>query len=211
MRDLTLDEILLAKTSFEWHANEGGVNIDSYRADSGRFADSRFQQAVKDCNQKITYCAVGAHHQNGIVEQRIKDLTLISWMLNLHAKHHCPDYDTTMMWPFALEEAAYRLNWLSLRSDGHICEATFFDVDTDFIDPSIYHSFGSPYFVLDSCLQSGVGGAPKWEPVTHYRMQDWLHSFLIQERDMFHHNFMWYLMTTSQRFHFSGEKWGSTS
>jgi hypothetical protein len=78
MRDLTLDKTLLAKTSFERHANKGGVYIDSYRADNGRFADSGFQQAVKDCNQKITYCAVGAHHQNGIVERRIKVFTLIS-------------------------------------------------------------------------------------------------------------------------------------
>ena len=71
------------------------------------------------------------------------------------------------MWPFALKEAAYRLNRLSLRSDGRSCEATFFDVDKDFIDPSIYHSFGSPCFVLDSRLQSGIGGAPKWEPRSH--------------------------------------------
>jgi hypothetical protein len=63
MRDLTLDKTLLAKASFERHANEGGVTINSYRADNGRFADSGFQQAIKDCNQKITYCAVGAHHQ----------------------------------------------------------------------------------------------------------------------------------------------------
>ncbi len=41
---------------------------------------------------------------------------------------------------------------------------TFFDVDKDFIDLSIYHTFGLPCFVLDSCLQSGVGGAPKWKP-----------------------------------------------
>jgi len=72
------------------------------------------------------------------------------------------------MWPFALKEAAYRLNRLSLRSDGCSCEATFFGVDTDFIDPSIYHSFGLPCFVLDSRLQSGVGGAPKWEPRSRF-------------------------------------------
>ena len=89
---------------------------------------------------------------------------MISRTLLLHAKHHWPDYVTTMMWPFALKEAAYRLNQLSLRSDDRSCEATFFDVDTDCIDPSIYHSFGSPCFVLDSRLQSGVGGAPEWEP-----------------------------------------------
>jgi hypothetical protein len=74
---------------------------------NGRFADSGFQQEVKDSNQKITYCAVGAHHQNRIVERRIKELTLISQTLLVHAKRHWPDYVTAMLWPFALKEAAY--------------------------------------------------------------------------------------------------------
>jgi hypothetical protein len=65
MRDLGLDETLLAKTAFERHASEGGVPIHSYQADNGRFADSGFQ---KEASQAITFCAVGAHHQNGIIE-----------------------------------------------------------------------------------------------------------------------------------------------
>jgi hypothetical protein len=69
MRDLGLDETLLAKTAFERHASKGGVTIHSYQADNGRFADSGFQQAIKEASQTITFCAVGAHHQNGIVEQ----------------------------------------------------------------------------------------------------------------------------------------------
>jgi hypothetical protein len=131
--------------------------------DNGQFADSGFQQAVKDSNQKITYCTVGAYHQNGIVERRIKELTLIPQTLLLHAKHHWPDY-VTMLWPFALKEAAYQLNQLSLQSDHCSYEVTFFNVDKDFVDPLIYHTFGFPCSVLDSCLQSGVGGVPKWEP-----------------------------------------------
>jgi hypothetical protein len=114
MHDLTFDESLLAKSSFKQHANKGRVTISSYRADNGRFADSGFQQAVKDSNQKITYCTVGAHHQNGISERRIKELTLISQTLLLHAKRHWPDYVSTMLWPFALKEAAYQINRLSL-------------------------------------------------------------------------------------------------
>ena len=35
MRDLGLDETLLAKLAFERHASEGGVSIRSYRADNG--------------------------------------------------------------------------------------------------------------------------------------------------------------------------------
>jgi hypothetical protein len=107
MQDLTLDKTLLAKSAFERHANDGGVSITSYQADNGRFTDSRFKKAIKDANQSITFCAVGAHHQNGIVERRIKELTLISQALLLHAKQHWPDYITAMMWLFALKEATY--------------------------------------------------------------------------------------------------------
>ncbi len=164
MRNLKLDKMLLATSSFERHANKGSISIISYGADNGKFADTGFQQAIKDSNQEITYCTVGAHHQHRIVEWQIKELTLISRTLLLHAKQHWPNYISTMMWPFALKEAAYCLNWLSLRSDGQSCEATFFNVDKEFIDPSIYCTFGSPCFVLDSCLQPGIGGAPKWEP-----------------------------------------------
>ena len=164
MRDLGLDETLLAKSAFERHAHEGGILIESYRADNGCFTDAGFQKTIKDANQSITFCAVGAHHQNGIVERRIKELTLISRTLLLHAKRHWPDYITTMMWPFALKEAAYRLNRLSSRTDGRSCEATFFNIDKDLFDPSSLHVFGSPCFVLDSRLQSGIAGPPKWEP-----------------------------------------------
>jgi hypothetical protein len=31
-------------------------------------------------------------------------------------------------------------------------------------DPTTYHVFGSPCFVFDSRLQSGIAGPPKWEP-----------------------------------------------
>lgn len=88
VHDLTLDEMLLAKFSFERHAKEGSVSIISYCADNGCFVVAGFQQAIKESNQKITYCAVGAHHQNGIVERRIKELTLIFRTLLLHAKQH---------------------------------------------------------------------------------------------------------------------------
>ncbi len=86
MRDLGLDETLLAKLAFERHASEGGVSIRSYRADNGRFADTGFQKAIKDANQSTTFCAVGAHHQNGIVERRMKELTVLLCTLLLHAK-----------------------------------------------------------------------------------------------------------------------------
>jgi hypothetical protein len=69
-----------------------------------------------------------------------------------------------MLWPFALKEAAFRLNRLSLQSDGCSCEATFFNINKDLFDTSTLHVFGSPCFVQYSRLQSGIAGPPKWEP-----------------------------------------------
>jgi hypothetical protein len=69
-----------------------------------------------------------------------------------------------MIWPFALKKAAFWLNRLSLRSDGRSCKATFFNIDKDLFDPTTLHVFGSPCFVLDSRLRSGIAGPPKWEP-----------------------------------------------
>ena len=90
MRDITLDETILAKTSFERLANDGGVAIKACRADNRRYADKGFLDAVQDSNQTITFRAVGGHHQNGIVERKIKELALIVRTLLLHAICHWP-------------------------------------------------------------------------------------------------------------------------
>jgi hypothetical protein len=48
MHDLGLDETLLAKSSFEGHANEGSISIDAYCANNGCFADAGFQKSLKN-------------------------------------------------------------------------------------------------------------------------------------------------------------------
>ena len=68
------------------------------------------------------------------------------------------------MWPYTLKEATYWLNRLSLCSDGCSYKAAFFNVDKDLFNLTTFHIFGSPCFVLDSRLQSGIAGPLKWEP-----------------------------------------------
>ena len=127
MRDLTLDETLLAKTAFERHVLSGGVASASYHADNGRFADKGFHDSILAAYQKITFCTVGAHHQNGIVERKIKDLTLIARTVLLHASRQWLQFITATLWPFALKEAAFRLNKLTIRANGRSNESTFFE------------------------------------------------------------------------------------
>ena len=163
MRDQSQDSTLEAKAAYERHANTFGVDVKAYRADNGRFAEAKFWEEVKRCLQEITYCGVGAHHQNGAVERAIKDLTLITRTLLLHAKRHWPEMITTMLWPMALKAAEERLNALSLDADGSTPLSKWSNTDCQ-IFAKDYHTWGCPVFVLDGRLQSDPKGVPKWEP-----------------------------------------------
>ena len=55
---------------------EAGKTIKRYHADNGHFANNGFTDALNENNQRITLCGVGAYHQNGIIENKNKMLTL---------------------------------------------------------------------------------------------------------------------------------------
>ena len=64
--------------AFERAAYSHSVKILNYQADNGRFADNCFQKDWELKTQGLTFCGVGAHHQNGIAEQMIQTLTRAS-------------------------------------------------------------------------------------------------------------------------------------
>ena len=163
MRSTTQDETIVAKLAYEKLAASYGVDVRAYRADNGRFAESRFREAVEDANQSITFCGVGAHHQNAIAERAIKELTLAGRTLLLHAKRHWPEMITTMLWPFALKMAAERQNFIRIDDEGRTAAAKFSGIDMP-LELRHHHTFGCPVYVLDGRLQSGGGSVPKWEP-----------------------------------------------
>ena len=68
IRDTTLNQIIQAKQSFERELAKHNIQVRAYRADNGRFANHGFKEEVNNCNQFISYCGVGAHGQNGMVE-----------------------------------------------------------------------------------------------------------------------------------------------
>ena len=89
--------------------------FDGYHADNGRYAEQVFRDDCKQKSQTLRYYGVGAYHQNGITDAKIKQLTLASrTMMLLHAQHHWPEYITTMPWFFALMAAADRINNLDV-------------------------------------------------------------------------------------------------
>jgi hypothetical protein len=83
--NLTLAETVNAKHAFEQFAAEHDIQIDHYHCNNGCFADSMFHEACEAQRQKLTFCGVNAHFQNGIPEQAIRDLSESAQKKLLHA------------------------------------------------------------------------------------------------------------------------------
>ncbi len=61
MLDLSAEETLKDKRTFEQFAAEHGVKIQHYHCNNGGFADNAFKQSCKQSRQQLTFCGVNAH------------------------------------------------------------------------------------------------------------------------------------------------------
>eukprot|EP00957_Ditylum_brightwellii_P000920 73898-Ditylum_brightwellii.AAC.1 len=113
----------------------------------------------------ITFCGIGAHHQNGIIENKNKTLTLGACILLLHGMRYWPQMIDTMFWPFAMKAFAKQMNKLHVDLNNETPESKMYGVSLDKIPVKPYHTLFCPVYVLDHRLQSAGGaGPPKWEP-----------------------------------------------
>ena len=63
---------LRVKSPFDIQDSAFGVKIEIYHADNGIFSEKPFKLEIGYANQNITFCGVGYHHQNAIVERKLK-------------------------------------------------------------------------------------------------------------------------------------------
>jgi hypothetical protein len=68
-------ETLRAKHEYERIARSHGITIKQYHADNGRLVDNKWWEDALKQGQQMTMCGVNAHHQNGKVERRIRELS----------------------------------------------------------------------------------------------------------------------------------------
>ena len=95
----------------------------------------------------------------------MKQLTLASRTMLLHAQRHWPEYITTILWSFALMAAADRINNLHIDMNGQTPEMKFSNVGGLPTRLKHFHTFGCPAYILDARLQdAGGAGPPKWDP-----------------------------------------------
>ena len=68
MCSLDLEETLGAKKDFDKLVRRSDNTVKIYHADNRRYSENSFMASLNANNQKISFCDIGAHHQNGIVE-----------------------------------------------------------------------------------------------------------------------------------------------
>lgn len=157
------DETLEAKLAFERYASKFQVQVKSYQADNGRFAENKFMAAIKESGQTITFCGVNAHFQNAVAERRIRTLQDQARTMLIHAQHRWPKAIDAHLWPYALRVAneVHNSTAVSGRVDFKSPIELFAKSE---VTPNLNHfqPFGCPVFVLDNKMQSG-NKLPKWE------------------------------------------------
>jgi hypothetical protein len=135
----------------------------AYHADNGRFAEKMFVKDVKDKAQKITYCDIGSHHQNGIAERRIRTLGEAARTMLAHGQHLWPEVVTKSLWPFAYKAASPSMNLFQLDTKGLSPSEKLAGVEIN-QELKNKHPLFCPVYVLNSKLQGSIGGLPKWNP-----------------------------------------------
>ena len=156
----TSNETVEGKLAFEAYARSMGVKIYSYHADNGRFSDNLFLESIAKSRQTITFCGVGAHHQNGKAEKKIRDLRESARKMLLHAMLRWPQAITINLWSHALRHAVNVSNMVPDNIDGTCKLERFAKVS---ISPRMknFHTFGCLTYVLKSDLQNNGGVTSK--------------------------------------------------
>lgn len=156
------EETLKAKKAFEKHAETFGVNIIRYHADNGRFAEKVWKEDILQKGQQLTFSGVGAHHQNGRAEKRIRDMQDLARTALIHAHRRWPHAVDVRLWPYALRHANNALNNTPFPKEERTPIEKFSGTE---VLPNLqhHHPFGCPAYALDGAIQSGKK-APKWTP-----------------------------------------------
>jgi hypothetical protein len=151
---LTSEETIEAKRAFEHFAEQHGVRILHYHCDNGRFADNAFKDSCSAKGQRLTFCGVNAHYQNGIAEKAIRDLQESARKQLLHVRQCWPAAIHLALWPYALRSATHLHNTLLFLEDVTSRLERFSSIQVG-SKMKHHHAFGCPVLALENDLAAG--------------------------------------------------------
>ncbi len=164
MTKLSSKETMDAKQAFEHFAKQNGVRILHCHCKNRCFADNTLKNSCSTKGQRLTFCGVNAHFQNGIAEKAIRDLWESARKQLLHARQHWPAAIHLALWPYALRSAVNLHNTLPVLEDGTSRLECFSSIRIG-SKMKYHHAFGCPVFALENDLTAG-SSIPHWSPRT---------------------------------------------
>eukprot|EP00956_Cyclotella_meneghiniana_P033004 scaffold92723_cov40-Cyclotella_meneghiniana.AAC.1 len=115
---LSAADTLRGKQVVEQEAHDLGRKIESYHSDNGIFAQKEFKDHCEHQKQKLSFCGVGAHHQNGIAEINIKTVCNLARANLIHLMLMWPEKCNVNLWTLAINYAVWIFNRLPKASLG---------------------------------------------------------------------------------------------
>ena len=152
----TGEETIEGKESFERYALDIGVTIRAYHADNGIFRANKWVANCFRKGQPLTFAGVNTHHQNGLVERKIKEIQELERTLLIHAAKQWPKCVTTNLWPYTIRMANNILNkTTSFQDDQRRTPQQVFSGSNVLMNTKHWKPFGYPVYVLENSLQTG--------------------------------------------------------
>ena len=152
---LSSKDTLQVKKAFERYCESNGVKVLHYHADNGRFVDHAFIEDIKWQNQKVTYCGINVHFQNGVAEKRIRDLQDLTPTAMLHASACWPRAFLNHLWPYTLR----CINEMHISVPKRLDDKSalqIFSGTSVLPKANTFRPFRCPVYILDNRLQAGM-------------------------------------------------------
>ena len=160
----TAEETVEGKELFERTAASMGHKIQHYHADNGIFASKVWRAHCISKHQGLSFAGVGAHHQNGVAENKIRLLQSQARTMLIHSAKRWPAAVTANLWPYAIRMANQSsLEMPSLQFKDGRTPLQAFAGSRATTNPKFWQPFACPIYVLDDNLQTAGGIHGKWK------------------------------------------------
>ena len=169
-------ETLKSKARMEMEAYKDKVKIKAFHADNGFFKAQHFRLQLEEKGQYISFCGVGAHHQNGTAERFICTIVERARTSLLHAYAHWSIHIKMELWTFSVRYIIDQWNNtphndLDFQTPNEVFSNTNLDKSTSeklkrYNRLPLFHTFGCPVYVLDAKAQDNkrhINGCLKLE------------------------------------------------